>query len=99
MLVRAPTEAWKSSVLVYAGTVVLALVGLQSMWLPIEKIALSTGDEMTGFVLEEKTEWTTVLIEHRVNGRGRGATICDQGEFASLVMDWAKSTPEDPPAR
>lgn len=102
MTVRPPTEAWKSSAWVLVGTLALGLVGLQSMWLPMEKIALTTGDEMTGFVLEEKTEWTTVLTDQRAVYRIAtdtvdARTVCDQGEFASLVMNWARSAPEDPP--
>lgn len=102
MTVRPPTEAWKSSAWVLVGTLALGLVGLQSMWLPMEKIALTTGDEMTGFVLEEKTEWTTVLTDQRAvyqiaTNTVDARTVCDQGEFSSLVMDWAKSAPEDPP--
>ncbi|MGX5770486.1 hypothetical protein ACWKWN_07005 [Microbacterium trichothecenolyticum] len=103
MVVRPPTDAWKSSTWGPVVVVLLALAGLQSMWLPSERLLLSDGTELTAFVLEEKTEWTTVLTEERVVLRIETSqvdtrTVCEQGEFSSLLMTWAKSAPVDAPS-
>lgn len=102
MIVRPPTEAWKSSAWVPVSVVVLTLVSLQSMWLPLERIDLASGTRLTGFVLEDQAEWTTFLTDERsvlriATDQVEARTVCDQGEFSSLVMGWAKSDPEDPP--
>lgn len=102
VIVRAPTEAWKDSAWAPLVIVALTLVSLQSMWLPLERVVLVDGEAMTGFVMEERPEWTTFLTDQRAVHRiptdqMEERTVCSQGEFSSLFMSWANSAPEDAP--
>lgn len=102
MRVRAPSGAWKSSALSPIAIVILSLASLQSMWLPSELLHLADGTELTGFVLEEKSEWTTFLTEGRAilrvsTAQVEARTVCQQGEFSSLMTHWAKISPVNAP--
>ncbi|TQJ30132.1 hypothetical protein [Microbacterium sp. SLBN-146] len=61
----------------------------RGFWLPLESIT-ADGADLTGYVLQSEDGWTTVMTEGRAIERFPAAsvtsrTVCDQGEYESLI--------------
>lgn len=75
--------------LVPALLVVFIFAMPKAFWLPLESIT-ADGSGLTGYVLQSEDGWTTVMTEDRAIERYPAAavtsrTVCDQGEYESLI--------------
>lgn len=69
--------------------VVLVFAMPQGFWLPRESIT-ADGEAVTGYTLQSKDGWTTIMTEERAVVRYPSASVtvrevCDQGEYKSLM--------------
>jgi hypothetical protein len=72
----------------------------RGFWLPLESVT-AEDNQVTGYVLQTEDGWTTVMTEDRAVHRYpadavTARTICDQGEYTSLITLIAGGSP--PPA-